>query len=498
MKFRAGITGYNSYLVDESVDHNQLVVFRFNVKRIQQPVFTHHTDARLKNDVCRWLRCYANQLVRVEEQLEREIPPRDMVLTTYKPGENPTPVGIPYLHMVINQLHNDNVGMFVTDGTPESDLVTDIPARVNACVEILKDLCAIAGKQPTMIYYAVVEPKLEEIGMVGRIRGEDVTAAHLWGCNGTIYKGEVGYLTACINVMNGGIKQANRTAVKTKKLLGGMFQYDCDKALPIFTHKKLFTKGVIIELLWFLAGETDATLLQEQGVHIWDGNSDRAFLDKKADNAPTEELRREFKSRREGDCGPVYGYNWSFFGRLYGEEIGGFDQLRHVILSLRKRKSCILASHNPENVDQCVLPACHQQCVFTITDGDRLNCTMTQRSADMGLGVPFNVGSYTILMAILANICGLRLGKFYHLTVDTHVYVNQENSLMEACVEAARGGGNRYRIHPGPELKLPGNLKELPTLTFSQMLEWYRQKDLCLIWQKDVKRSAELKLDFVS
>jgi thymidylate synthase len=179
----------------------------------------------------------------------------------------------------------------------------------------------------------------------------------------------------------------------------------------LFTTKRVFWKGVLTELLWFIRGSTDARELQAEGVHIWDGNSSREFLD-----------GRGFTDRQVGDLGPVYGFQWRHCGAEYttmdADYSGkGVDQLKSVIDTLRKdpdsRRIIMSAWHVPD-IDKMALPPCHILAQFYVANGE-LSCGLYQRSADMGLGVPFNVASYAALTHMIARVVGLKVRRSHFL-----------------------------------------------------------------------------------
>lgn len=226
--------------------------------------------------------------------------------------------------------------------------------------------------------------------------------------------------------------------------------------LPLLTTKRVFTKAVIAELLWFIKGCTDSKELSDQGVHIWDGNGSREFLDKLG---PPQSLREE------GDLGPVYGFQWRHFGAEYkdcGTDYAGqgVDQLKEIIQKLKNRpydRRIILSAWNVADLSSMALPPCHLLAQFYVSFGDalkgeqayrqwqrrdqsqnttvsakgRLSCTLYQRSADTGLGVPFNIASYALLTHMLAHACDLVPGTFNMVLGDAHVYVDHIDALKD-------------------------------------------------------------------
>ncbi|KAK3987312.1 thymidylate synthase/dCMP hydroxymethylase domain-containing protein [Cladorrhinum sp. PSN332] len=203
--------------------------------------------------------------------------------------------------------------------------------------------------------------------------------------------------------------------------------------LPLLTTKRVFTKAVIAELLWFVAGSTSSLPLSEQGVKIWDGNGSRAFLDS-----------LNLHHRAEGDLGPVYGFQWRHFGAEYVDAQTdyagqGVDQLARIIHTLKTNpydRRLILSAWNPKDMPQMVLPPCHMFAQFHVSfpknspEGrGHLHCQLYQRSCDMGLGVPFNIASYALLTHMLAHVTGLVPGSLTHVMGDAHIYLNHVDAL---------------------------------------------------------------------
>ncbi|KAF4361890.1 hypothetical protein G4B88_009262 [Cannabis sativa] len=194
-----------------------------------------------------------------------------------------------------------------------------------------------------------------------------------------------------------------------------------------FGCQKVFWRGVVEELLWFISGSTSAKVLQEKGIHIWDGNASRDYLDGIG-----------LTDREEGDLGPVYGFQWRHFGARYTDMHAdysgqGFDQLLDVIDKIKNNpddRRIILSAWNPSDLKLMALPPCHMFAQFYVANGE-LSCQMYQRSADMGLGVPFNIASYALLTCMLAHVCGLVPGDFVHVLGDAHVYRNHVRPLQD-------------------------------------------------------------------
>ncbi|BFF94254.1 thymidylate synthase [Drosophila madeirensis] len=240
---------------------------------------------------------------------------------------------------------------------------------------------------------------------------------------------EQNYLELIRHIIKDGERRMDRTQVGTLSVFGTQLRFDMRKSFPLLTTKRVFFRAVVEELLWFVAGKTDAKLLQAKNVHIWDGNSTREFLDKLGHT-----------DRAVGDLGPVYGFQWRHFGAEYGtcddDYSGkGIDQLRQVINTIRDNPSdrrIIMSAWNPLDIPKMALPPCHCLAQFYVsqTRGE-LSCQLYQRSADMGLGVPFNIASYALLTHMIAHVTGLKTGDFVHTMGDAHVYLNHVEPLKE-------------------------------------------------------------------
>ena len=236
------------------------------------------------------------------------------------------------------------------------------------------------------------------------------------------------YLNLIQNILDNGTWEVGLNG-KTKSIFGHSMRFSLAQGkIPILTTKKTAWKTCLKELLWFIRGETDNKLLQEQGVHIWDGNSSREFLDS-----------RGLHSNPEGILGPIYGRQWRQFNAPYDNETGkatgqGIDQLQQIIDQLkdpeqRFSRRLIMTAWNPCQLDQMALPPCHIMCQFNVHDGNKLSCVMYQRSCDFFLGIPFNVASYSLLTHLLAKHCGLEAYEFVHFMGNVHLYEN----AIDAC-----------------------------------------------------------------
>ncbi|XP_053675041.1 thymidylate synthase [Anopheles nili] len=239
---------------------------------------------------------------------------------------------------------------------------------------------------------------------------------------------EEAYLQLIKDIINRGSKRLDRTGVGTLSIFGSQLRFSLrNNAMPLLTTKKVFFRGVAEELLWFIRGSTNAKELQSKGIRIWDGNSTREYLDSCG-----------FIDREEGDLGPVYGFQWRHFGAKYktchDDYTGqGIDQLTDVINKIKNNpndRRIIMSAWNPSDIPNMALPPCHCLAQFFVDNGE-LSCQMYQRSADVGLGVPFNIASYSLLTHMIAHVTGLKAGEFIHTTGDTHIYMNHVDALRE-------------------------------------------------------------------
>ncbi|KAK2183064.1 hypothetical protein NP493_324g00018 [Ridgeia piscesae] len=230
------------------------------------------------------------------------------------------------------------------------------------------------------------------------------------------------------HILERGIQRGDRTGVGTVSVFGMQFRYSLrDGVFPLLTTKRVFFRGVAEELLWFIRGSTNANELTEKGVHIWDANGSRSFLDSLG-----------FTDRKEGDLGPVYGFQWRHAGaeysHMHADYTGqGVDQLQEVINTIKTRpddRRIIMCAWNPSDLPKMALPPCHAFVQFYVANGE-LSCQLYQRSADMGLGVPFNIASYALLTYMIAHVTGLKTGDLVHTLGDAHVYLNHIEPLQE-------------------------------------------------------------------
>ena len=221
------------------------------------------------------------------------------------------------------------------------------------------------------------------------------------------------YLDLLDHVLTHGVDRADRTGTGTRSVFGYQMRFDLSEGFPVLTTKRLHLKSIIGELLWFLRGDSNVRWLQERGVTIWDEWADE-----------------------NGDLGPVYGYQWRSWPTPDG---GHIDQIARVIESIKTNPDSrrhIVSAWNVADVDSMALPPCHTMFQFYVTparDGQRakLSCQLYQRSADIFLGVPFNIASYALLTMMVAQVCGLEPGEFVHTLGDAHLYSNHLDQARE-------------------------------------------------------------------
>jgi thymidylate synthase len=236
--------------------------------------------------------------------------------------------------------------------------------------------------------------------------------------------GEQQYLDLLAEVLAGGALKSDRTGTGTRSVFGRQMRFALGDSFPLLTTKKLHLKSIVYELLWFLRGDTNVRWLQEHGVSIWDEWADE-----------------------KGELGPVYGYQWRHWRTPDGREI---DQLRQVVEQIRARPDSrrhLVTAWNPADVDKMALPPCHALFQFYVAEG-RLSCQMYQRSADLFLGVPFNIASYALLTLMIAQVTGLAPGEFVLTLGDAHLYLNHLEQAREQLSRAPRAFP-RLQLDPG-------------------------------------------------
>ncbi len=229
------------------------------------------------------------------------------------------------------------------------------------------------------------------------------------------------YLDLLQYILDHGTRKSDRTGTGTLSVFGYQMRFDLSAGFPLLTTKKLHTKSIIYELLWFLKGETNVRYLHEHGVHIWDEWADE-----------------------QGELGPVYGRQWRAWQAADGRVIDQFSQVIEQIKAAPHSRRLIVSAWNVGELERMALPACHLLFQFYVADG-RLSCQLYQRSADVFIGVPFNIASYALLTMMTAQVCGLQPGDFVHTFGDTHLYLNH--------VEQARLQLTR-QPYPLPQMRL--------------------------------------------
>ena len=228
------------------------------------------------------------------------------------------------------------------------------------------------------------------------------------------------------HVLEHGHDKGDRTGTGTRSVFGYQMRFDLSKGFPVLTTKKLHLRSIIHELLWFLQGDTNIRYLKENGVSIWDEWADE-----------------------EGNLGPVYGYQWRSWPAPDGRHI---DQIATVIEQIKNNpnsRRMIVSAWNPALVDDMALPPCHAMFQFYVADG-KLSCQLYQRSADIFLGVPFNIASYALLTMMVAQVCGLQAGEFIHTLGDAHLY---SNHFEQARLQLSRTPKTLPTMNINPEVK---------------------------------------------
>jgi thymidylate synthase len=229
-------------------------------------------------------------------------------------------------------------------------------------------------------------------------------------------------------VLETGVKKEDRTGTGTLSVFGHQTRYNLADSFPMVTTKKLHLKSIIHELLWFLAGDTNIKYLKDNGVRIWDEWADA-----------------------DGNLGPVYGYQWRSWPAPEG---GSIDQIANLVDMIKRNpdsRRLIVSAWNPAQVEQMALPPCHCLFQFYVADG-KLSCQLYQRSADIFLGVPFNIASYALLTLMIAQVCGLKAGEFVHTLGDAHLYSNHIEQAKEQLSRTP---------YPLPQMRLNPHVKNL-------------------------------------
>ena len=235
------------------------------------------------------------------------------------------------------------------------------------------------------------------------------------------------------HILTHGVKKEDRTGTGTMSVFGYQMRFDLAQGFPLATTKKLHTKSIIHELLWFLQGDTNIRYLKENGVKIWDEWADA-----------------------DGNLGPVYGHQWRSWQGANGETV---DQITQVVNQIKKNpdsRRLIVSAWNVADVNKMALPPCHAFFQFYVANG-KLSCQLYQRSADVFLGVPFNIASYALLTMMVAQVCNLQLGDFVHTLGDAHLYLNH---IEQAELQLSR------EIRPLPTLLINPEIKDIFSFKF--------------------------------
>lgn len=265
------------------------------------------------------------------------------------------------------------------------------------------------------------------------------------------------YLDLCQHILHNGAKKEDRTGTGTLSVFGHQMRFDLNEGFPLMTTKKTAFRLIVSELLWFIKGDTNVKTLLEENNHIWDEWAFAQWVESDEYEGPdmTDFGRRSQKdpefaklyqeqmaifqekilnedgfAEKYGDLGPVYGKQWRSWAKTDG---GTIDQLKNVIESIKQNPDSrrhLVTAWNPEFIDDMALPPCHIMFQFYVADG-KLSCQLYQRSADVFLGVPFNIASYALLTHLVARECGLEVGDFVHTTGDTHLYSNHIEQVTE-------------------------------------------------------------------
>ena len=248
------------------------------------------------------------------------------------------------------------------------------------------------------------------------------------------------YLDLLRTIRDNGVVRGDRTGTGTKGIFGYQMRFNLADGFPLLTTKKVFLKGVIHELLWFLRGDTNIKYLVDNGVHIWDSDAFRYYneLCVKHGVLPVDletflsaaGVESPIEGYRFGDLNHVYGYQWRSWPKASGEVV---DQIQNVINTLKTNptsRRMIVSAWNVADVEDMALPPCHTMFQFFVAEG-KLSCQLYQRSADTFLGVPFNIASYALLTMMIAKECGLEVGDFVHTLGDAHLYLNHLDQADE-------------------------------------------------------------------
>jgi thymidylate synthase len=244
------------------------------------------------------------------------------------------------------------------------------------------------------------------------------------------------YLELCQRILSEGVQKHDRTGTGTISIFGHQMRFDLSEGFPLLTTKRLHTRSIIYELLWFLQGSTNIAYLKENGVRIWD----------------------EWAGE-DGELGPVYGKQWRSFSGADGQTV---DQIQWVVDEIKRNpdsRRLVVTAWNPTEIADMALPPCHCLFQFYVSEG-RLSCQLYQRSGDTFLGIPFNIASYALLTHMVAHVTGLLPGEFVHTLGDAHLYLNHLSQVQEQLTRT---------LYPLPTLKLNESVKSIFDFTFDDI-----------------------------
>ena len=279
------------------------------------------------------------------------------------------------------------------------------------------------------------------------------------------------YLDLLKTIRDTGVVKGDRTGTGTKSIFGYQMRFNLAEGFPLLTTKKVFTKGIIHELLWFLKGDTNIGYLVRNGVHIWDNDAYRFYGELCAKDGVQPVEREEFLTKAAegqvspiegycyGDLGSVYGSQWRSWGAPDGRVIDQIEDVIRIIKTNPNSRRMIVSAWNVADVEGMALPPCHVLFQFYVAEG-KLSCQLYQRSADTFLGVPFNIASYALLTHIIAHICDLKVGDFVHTLGDTHLYLNHFEQVDEQLSREPR---------PLPRLRLNPAVRSISEVRFEDI-----------------------------
>uniref|UniRef100_A0A6C0CLY6 thymidylate synthase n=1 Tax=viral metagenome TaxID=1070528 RepID=A0A6C0CLY6_9ZZZZ len=285
------------------------------------------------------------------------------------------------------------------------------------------------------------------------------------------------YIDLIQRILNEGSMTDSRNGF-TYSIFGHHMEFSLkNNIIPLLTTKRVAWKTCFRELMWFLRGSTNNEELKQKKVHIWDANGSREFLDS-----------RGLQHREENDLGPVYGHQWRFFNAPYESchtdySGHGVDQIQYIIDALKDPKQhtsrrLVLSAWNPCQINEMALPPCHVLVQFYVRDHKYLSCSLYQRSGDVGLGVPFNIASYSFLTHLLAHHCGLEADKFVHFLGDAHIYEDHIDVLKEQIK------------------RIPYEFPKMKFTKTRELIENYDENDI--EWIEPYKHHSEMKMKMVA